>query len=95
MKKDIEDFTVKMMNNLGKDPKPVKVQEVQPKAEEQPEPVPALPIGKEKKSSHIHLLIRPGTKEELQKLAKASGFSVNDLINWILEDYIKRKAEKE
>ena len=61
---------------------------------ETPQEVPkGYKLVKENKSERLQLLVRPYAKEEIKKLAKAQGISVNDLINGILEDYIERQGK--
>ena len=50
-------------------------------------------IVKENKSARMQLLVRPSTKDALRRKAAAQGFSMNDLINIILEDYIERAGK--
>lgn len=62
--------------------------------QETPQEVPkGYKLVKENKSERLQLLVRPYAKEEIKKLAKAQGISVNDLINGILEDYIERQGK--
>lgn len=49
-------------------------------------------LEKELKSERLQLLVRPTTKEEIKKAAKAQGISVNDLINNLLDDYVERQG---
>lgn len=46
----------------------------------------------EAKSERLNLLIKPSTKEGIKEAAEVKRTSVNNLINEILEDYLK-KAE--
>lgn len=62
-------------------------------AETPPEPEPAASgiTGRgESKSKRLQLLLRPSTHEGVARLAKASQTSVNDTINQILEDYLRK-----
>ena len=51
---------------------------------------PARATG-ERKTRRLNLLIRPTTAEQLEELAYNSGQSLNDLINEILDNFIKCK----
>lgn len=55
----------------------------------QPDPFP-LRQKDESKSRRLQLLIRPSTHEGISTLAKTHHTSVNDVINQILEEYIRR-----
>ena len=48
----------------------------------------------EYKKERLQLLLKPSTKEDLKKIAQKDKISVNELINRILEDYIKGREEK-
>ena len=56
--------------------------------------VPPLPSGitgrGESKSKRLQLLLRPSTHEGLVRLSKQYRTSVNDVINQILEDFLRR-----
>ena len=45
---------------------------------------------KEKKSRRLQLLMRPATHEKLRQIAKTYQTSTNEVINEILEDYLKK-----
>lgn len=45
--------------------------------------------GTENKTARLELLLRPSTKEGLKAAAKAEGRTVNDLVNRVLEAYLK------
>ena len=49
---------------------------------------------KENKSARLQLLVRPGIKEELKRIADARGQSMNDLANEILQEYTERQGNK-
>lgn len=46
----------------------------------------------EKKNAQTTLLFRPTTKEELRDLAWERRISLNELINQICEDYLKKNS---
>lgn len=46
-------------------------------------------LTQEPKSQRVQLLIRPTTKQGIKEIAEAEGLSMNELINKILEDYLK------
>lgn len=50
-------------------------------------------LAPEYKSQRLQLLVKPSTKDAIKGLATAKGFSVNEFINMILEEYIERQGE--
>ena len=50
-------------------------------------------IRPQSKSIRLQVLIRPATKEALKKEADQKGCSVNELINNVLEDHIRKGAK--
>lgn len=54
-----------------------------------------IPIGyrlaPEYKSARIQLLVKPATKETIQKIATVQGLSMNELINRILDEFAERQ----
>ena len=54
-------------------------------------PAPEL----ETKSKQIHLLIKPSTHRVINELAERKETSFNNLVNIVLERYIKRELKKE
>ena len=49
-------------------------------------------LAPEFKSARVQLLVRPTTKEAIQKAAAAQGLSMNELINQILDEYAERQG---
>ncbi len=49
-------------------------------------------LQREVKSKRVQLLVRPATKEAIQKSAAAQGLSMNDLVNQILDEYAERQG---
>ena len=47
----------------------------------------------ETKSARLNLLIKPGTKKSIGKLATIERISTNELINRVLEKYIKSNSK--
>lgn len=47
------------------------------------------------KSKDIHLLIKPSTHRAINELAEKKETSFNNLVNQVLERYIKRELKKE
>lgn len=54
-----------------------------------------LLIPKESKSRRLQLLIKPSTYSEIADSAKKNGVSVNDAINRILENHLKKNRQSE
>ena len=54
-------------------------------------PAPEL----ETKSKQIHLLIKPSTHRAINELAERKETSFNNLVNQVLERYIKKELKKE
>ena len=44
---------------------------------------------KESKSARVNLLMKPSVKQELTDYAKRTGTSMNDIINMLVEDFLK------
>ena len=57
----------------------------------------AIPKGykvvKENKSQRLQLLVRPTLKNAIKEEAAEQGLSMNDLINNIFEEYLKKKGK--
>lgn len=49
-------------------------------------------LAKENKSERLQLLIRPTLKQGIKKAAELEGVSANNLINDIIEEYLRRKG---
>lgn len=47
-------------------------------------------LTREAKSERMQLLIRPSLKKGIKEAAAAQGLSMNDLINSILEEYLRK-----
>lgn len=50
-------------------------------------------LAPEYKSARIQLLVKPATKDTIQKTAAAQGLSMNELINRILDEYAERQEQ--
>ena len=66
---------------------------------QQPEPVKAEiydttppPPRKETKSKRVNLLVRPSVYDKLKVIAAASGVSVNDYINTVMERIVSQET---
>ena len=81
-------------------------QKEEPKQKQKPKPTPTplkaqeqtAPRGfqviPEYKKERLQLLLKPSTKEDLKRIAKQDGISVNELINRILEEHIAGRGTK-
>lgn len=49
------------------------------------------PLHREMKTRRVQLLLRPSTHKAMQAIAQTHGTSLNDLVNAVLEDYIRKK----
>lgn len=47
---------------------------------------------RESKTERLQILIRPAAHAALKRIAKAEGVSKNEIINNLIEDYIKQKG---
>ena len=56
-------------------------------------PVVPLRWRRESKSKRFNLLIRPSTFESIAKIAWVEESSINDLINHVLEEFVKMKRD--
>ncbi len=92
-KKDFKKPTAELFLSSAEEP----AKEI-PKKEEPATPEIVIPKGyrlaPETKSQRLQLLLKPSTKETIKEIAFSKGFSVNELINVILEEYIEKEGEQ-
>lgn len=51
-------------------------------------------LTKESKSVRMTILIRPTTKEALQRVTDSQGISMNELINQLIENYLEGQGKE-
>lgn len=51
-----------------------------------------VPAPREVKSARFNLVIKPSTAEAIRKIAAMNQYSINGVINLVLEDYVQREA---
>lgn len=60
------------------------------RSQKRPLPAPRTPIYDEPKSRRLQLLIRPSLHEDLKNLAQQQRISLNELINIILQEAVRK-----
>ena len=87
---DIASAFISAMN--APDPAPAPKKPAQKKAQAKPDftPPKGWKLVKEARSERIQLLVRPTTREQLKAEADKAGQSLNEYVNNILEDYLRK-----
>lgn len=93
-KKDFKTSAADMFITASEEPKPKTKRKATPPKAEGPTVGRGFQVIPEYKKERLQLLLKPSTKEDLKRIAKQDGISVNELINRILEEHIAGRGTK-
>ena len=87
---DIASAFISAMNAPSPEPAPKKTAPKKAPALSEYTPPKGYKLVKEARSERIQLLVRPTTREQLKAEADKAGQSLNEYVNNILEDYLRK-----